>query len=321
MPDPRVGKDMGEGGQAQRLVSVGIPTYNRPENLRKTLDGITRQTYARLEIVVSDNYSRGAETERVVKEFAEKDRRIRYVRRPVNAGMISNFRFVLEQSTGDYFLWVVDDDFYASSYIETPVERLEKLGPGYAAAIMEAQYFVDDGRMMDYFGEGTPFYGFSLGDKMERPAFMLKHNYGNPFYSVYLRDALFKAGRSFFDYVGMASLNEIPLFLFVAEKGNWAVLPEIGLFKKTDLRTYEQAKWEQTGGQLPYSRGLAYFRTLRHTLRYHVNALRDIASSIDILDLDRGQRARLKRAAAGTLFWHYLHFVTRSKRRKEARNA
>lgn len=39
------------------LVSIGIPTYNRPQRLRKTLAGITCQTYSNLEIIVSNNCS------------------------------------------------------------------------------------------------------------------------------------------------------------------------------------------------------------------------------------------------------------------------
>ncbi|MBU4370171.1 glycosyltransferase [Patescibacteria group bacterium] len=41
----------------QQLVSVGIPTYNRPESLRRTLECITSQTYKNLEIIISDNCS------------------------------------------------------------------------------------------------------------------------------------------------------------------------------------------------------------------------------------------------------------------------
>ncbi|MBK7374561.1 MAG: glycosyltransferase [Chitinophagaceae bacterium] len=39
------------------LVTVGIPTYNRPGGLERTLACITVQTYANLEIIVSDNCS------------------------------------------------------------------------------------------------------------------------------------------------------------------------------------------------------------------------------------------------------------------------
>ena len=47
----------------QPLVSVGIPTYNRPEGLRRTLECITKQTYKNLEIIVSNNCSSGPEIE------------------------------------------------------------------------------------------------------------------------------------------------------------------------------------------------------------------------------------------------------------------
>ena len=52
--------------QTQPLVSIGIPTYDRPEGLRRTLAVRNGQTYANLEIIVSDNASPGDETEQVV---------------------------------------------------------------------------------------------------------------------------------------------------------------------------------------------------------------------------------------------------------------
>ena len=66
------------------LVSVGIPTFNRPDGLRRTLECITNQTYKNLEIIVSDNCSPGPETEAVVREFMAKDRRIQYYRQENN---------------------------------------------------------------------------------------------------------------------------------------------------------------------------------------------------------------------------------------------
>src|ERR1700722_11490914 len=87
------------------LVSVGIPTYNRADGLRRTLRDICRQTYSNLEIIVSDNASPGEETEAVIREFADTDPRIKYYRQSSNKGAIANFRFVLANSTGEYFMW------------------------------------------------------------------------------------------------------------------------------------------------------------------------------------------------------------------------
>ncbi len=87
------------------LVSVGIPTFNHPDGLRRTLRCIVEQSYGNLEIIVSDNCSPGSETEAVVREFCLKDNRIQYFRQDTNKGPAFNFRFVLEKATGEYFMF------------------------------------------------------------------------------------------------------------------------------------------------------------------------------------------------------------------------
>lgn len=112
------------------LVSVGIPTFNRPVGLRRTLQLICRQTYPNLEILVSDNASPGLETEQVVREFTEVDQRVKYFRQSANVGAIANFRFVLAKASGEYFMWAADDDEWDPSFIET---CLAAAGPSWSA--------------------------------------------------------------------------------------------------------------------------------------------------------------------------------------------
>ena len=109
------------------LVSVGIPTYNRPDGLRRTLDCITSQTYKNLEIIVSDNCSPGSETETVVREFMAMDSRILYYRQGVNRGSTFNFEFVREKATGEFFMWAADDDEWDQDYI-SELEKLHRTG-------------------------------------------------------------------------------------------------------------------------------------------------------------------------------------------------
>jgi glycosyltransferase involved in cell wall biosynthesis len=92
------------------LVSIGIPTYNRPEGLRNALLGITRQTYANIEVIVSDNGSPGNEINDIMQGFCSTDQRVIFHRQEKNLGPTHNFRFVLEKATGDYFMWAADDD-------------------------------------------------------------------------------------------------------------------------------------------------------------------------------------------------------------------
>lgn len=104
------------------LVSVGIPAYNRPEGLRRTLDCITAQTYTNLEIIVSDNCSPDPKVEQIAREFQRQDSRIKYFRQERNIGPLDNFKFVLEQSSGEYFMWAADDDEWEPAFCETLME-------------------------------------------------------------------------------------------------------------------------------------------------------------------------------------------------------
>jgi glycosyltransferase involved in cell wall biosynthesis len=66
------------------LVSIAIPTYNRADcYLRQSLESALRQTYPKVEILVSDNCS-GDDTEEFVTGIA--DRRLKYFRHERNIG-------------------------------------------------------------------------------------------------------------------------------------------------------------------------------------------------------------------------------------------
>lgn len=124
------------------LVSIGIPTYNRPDSLRRTLQSITNQTYQNLEIIISDNASPDPRVEQVVGEFTAKDIRIRYYRQQENRGAFINFRFVMDEANGEYFMWLADDDWLDASYVSTCVEKLLN-NPGHSLVCGGAIYYKD----------------------------------------------------------------------------------------------------------------------------------------------------------------------------------
>jgi glycosyltransferase involved in cell wall biosynthesis len=137
------------------LVSVGIPTYNRPKGLRLTLESITGQTYRNLEIIVSDNCSSDQEVEAVVKEFQKKDNRIQYFKQPDNFGPMNNFKFVLEKATGEYFMWATNDDEWKTTFIEsllTPLREDAKCVTAFCPYIFidVDGHAINESRIIDY---------------------------------------------------------------------------------------------------------------------------------------------------------------------------
>ena len=65
------------------LVSVVIPTKNRRELLRETIESVVSQTYANWETVVVDDDSNDR-TGEMIQSIAATDQRVRFVRRERN---------------------------------------------------------------------------------------------------------------------------------------------------------------------------------------------------------------------------------------------
>lgn len=110
----------GSSIQAQQeppLVTVGIPTYNRPDGLRRALECVSKQSYPNIEIIVSDNASPGDATEKVIDSFVRLDSRVKHFRQAINIGAISNFAFVLTQAKGQLFMWFADDDTCDQTFV------------------------------------------------------------------------------------------------------------------------------------------------------------------------------------------------------------
>ncbi len=107
------------------LVTVGIPTYNRPAGLERTLDCITRQTYTNLEIIVSDNCSTDPEVLQVIQKYAGNDKRITYKVQETNISLVPNFQYLIDHANGKYFMWAADDDQWDPDFIERCAHAME----------------------------------------------------------------------------------------------------------------------------------------------------------------------------------------------------
>jgi glycosyltransferase involved in cell wall biosynthesis len=124
-------------------VTVGVPTYNRAESLARALESVLSQTYADLELVVSDNASTDG-TPATCATFAERDKRVRAVRQPKNVGLTENFNRLLGEATGEFVMVLADDDWLEPTYVETCLGALDA-DPGLVLASGGARYHGDRG--------------------------------------------------------------------------------------------------------------------------------------------------------------------------------
>ncbi|RXH01609.1 glycosyltransferase family A protein [Bradyrhizobium vignae] len=106
-------------------VSIGLPTYNRPDLLSLVLEAFRQQTFSQFELIISDNASPNPEVRKLCEHYANIDARFRYVRQPVNQGAEKNFWFVYDQARAPLFLWASDDDLWPADFLERGVRALE----------------------------------------------------------------------------------------------------------------------------------------------------------------------------------------------------
>lgn len=296
----------------EALVTVGIPTFNRPEGLARTLTSICSQTYRNLDIIVSDNASTDQAVKGVVSDFMGRDPRVSYHRHPENLGVMGNFSSLVLKASGEFFMWAADDDRWEPFFIARCVEGL-RADPALAVCQMEAQYELAPGVLFPFFFEGASFCNFASPSPAERVKHLLRCAYGNLFYGVYRREALFHDGKPITEWIGR-TLNEIPMQILLASWGGIRVMPEVGLYKAAPRNVCEQARWEQLGGRFQNWPGLrGYLAACRSLHQYHRMVLQENFVAIDALGYDEKTTKQLRTVTTYCLLKHEFLLALRWK--------
>ena len=99
------------------LVSVLIPTKNRPQFFELALNSVLNQTYKNIEIIVSDE-SINDDTERLIQPYLNQFPHIRYVKYKQDVGNSNNYIYLYELSSGEFINYLMDDDLFHPEKIE-----------------------------------------------------------------------------------------------------------------------------------------------------------------------------------------------------------
>src|ERR1051326_6303323 len=103
-------------------LSIVIPTIgNRSELLARAVESALTQTSPDIEIILSDNASTDDETRALMDRYA--DRGLRTFRHPSRMSAGKHGQFLLEQSRGEFFLSLSDDDYLEPEFAAEEIGR------------------------------------------------------------------------------------------------------------------------------------------------------------------------------------------------------
>tara|TARA_B100000700_G_scaffold331550_1_gene465456 strand:- start:5355 stop:6347 length:993 start_codon:yes stop_codon:yes gene_type:complete len=131
------------------LLSICIPTYNRPESLINCLNSIVKQGNKNLEICISDNCSK-INIKKLIQPF-KKRLNIQFNKNKKNLGFALNLLKVSEMAKGD-FIWFLGDD--------------DLLMPD---AIKKIQKIIKKNKECDFFWINSYYLNSKFLDKFSKP--------------------------------------------------------------------------------------------------------------------------------------------------------
>lgn len=142
-------------GNLYPLVSVVITTKNEEKNIGRCLESIALQTYPSIEIIIVDNYS-SDETQNIARKYTRKV----FTKGPERSAQ-RNFG-MLNQSSGDYLLYLDADMLLSPNLISACIEKIKEtniVALHIAEIVLGKKYFSRVRRFERGFYSGTPIDG------------------------------------------------------------------------------------------------------------------------------------------------------------------
>jgi len=252
------------------MLTVGVPVFNAERFLGRCLKNLCAEDLD-YRIVISDNASTD-KTEEISRDFAQQDKRIRYLRHDSNIGAAANFMCLLDLADTELFAWRAYDDFSSPGFFKSLSAALETQ-PQRHLAVGSLAY-------VDELGNAPamqPVPAALPADPGQRRALLLQIAEVTWFYGVFRREALRKHylnARNAYDFVW--SFDPLVILPFLLE-GSVVTNPNVAF---TQYVCDDSAARYRPKGVIASSRLVAQF------CRHGFAVANDITPSL-------GQRLRL----------------------------
>lgn len=156
----------------QYLISICIPSYNRPLELKRLLDSIDSKNKDLIQIVIcEDKAPKRLEVGKVVEEYKLRTiYHVKYIENVENFGHGKNLRACIQNSDGEYVLFMGDDDMFIPDALDTYIEFLKNNKQyGY---ILRSYRNIDKNGKIEYFKYYNDNKFFEPGEKAYTELFL-----------------------------------------------------------------------------------------------------------------------------------------------------
>lgn len=228
------------------LVSILIPTYNRPHYFELALTSVLEQTYPNIEILIGDDSSNEDTVYLVQTKYLPAYSNITFIRNQRTLGPLDNNLSLFEKANGDYINYLMDDDLFYPEKIEKMMayflndyKEEISLVTSYRNLINENGMPLPDGQLNQKISQTDAIAsGIEIGNQI----LMNCHNYiGEPTTPLFRKQNLTEPfgtlrGRRYNFSVDMAS------WILLLSKGNIAYISEplscFRLHRNQQLQSY-----------------------------------------------------------------------------------
>jgi glycosyltransferase involved in cell wall biosynthesis len=233
-------------------VSLGMPVYNGERFVAEAVRSVLDQTFSDFELVICDNASTDG-TERICRNFAVRDPRVRYFRNATNIGAHPNFNLTFQHARAPFFKWFAHDDLLHPAYLEACL-ALMRADPGVVLCQSDLEFIDEHGRSIGV----IPWRlgGTTVDDPVRRfAATVLERHNCYDFMGVFRREILAQAPLQSFhgaDRALLAHVATLGRFGHVA-RPLMTVRDHETRYTRTMTRPADRAKWADSRRPVRFS--------------------------------------------------------------------
>jgi glycosyltransferase involved in cell wall biosynthesis len=136
------------------LITITICTYNGEQYLSETIESVLSQNYSNFEVIIVDDGSNDRTIE-IIKQYAERDSRIRWFARK-NAGLPASRNFAFSNAKGEWIAVIDQDDICYTDRLISQLKVAER-NPDADLIFCDTNYINEKGKVI-----GTHLSKFKL---------------------------------------------------------------------------------------------------------------------------------------------------------------